>query len=240
MADRTDESIIAELSKRLLEDSTIGRYQVCDEYSISEWHARELLRKARNQPRGGLTMAYFDIETTSLKPDFGHLLCASVLSYPDMEMRTFRVDEYGDPEVPYDDSALAVKIRDYLERFHMVGTWYGKAFDVPFLNTRLMAAGERGIASQFHVDFIWYYKGWRGVKTTGSKLETVAEFYKLGERKMKLDREVFAQAAYWNTPNGKRQLDTIVERCESDVRLTCEVGARTFDQGLVKNIQRYP
>ena len=223
-----------------LKGEPVTRARLRDRFGITDWRARTLIRETQEEPRGGLTMAYFDIETTSLKPGFGHLLCVSVLSYPDMTMKTFRIDELGDSDVPYDDSVLAVTVRDYLEQFHMVGTWFGKGFDVPFLNTRLMAASERGLAPQFHVDFIWFYKGWRGVKTTGSKLETVAEFYKLEERKMKLDREVFAQAAYWNTPKGKQQLDIIVERCESDVRLTCEVGARTFDQGLVKNIQRYP
>ncbi|MEK0326396.1 MAG: hypothetical protein QQN63_11900, partial [Nitrosopumilus sp.] len=90
--------------------------------------------------------------------------------------------------------------------------------------------------SMLHLDAIWYAKGWRGIKPNGASLAAVAEFFGLEESKMKVDADTWIKARTGN----RKAMDIIVERCESDVRLTQEVTERLLDADVVKNIQTYP
>lgn len=186
-----------------------------------------------------MNIAYFDIETNDLNGSFGRILCASVLLLPSEEMVTFRLDDYikrKQAKNMRDDRAIAVDLRNVLNEQHLTLGWYSKGFDIPFLNTRLIAHEEDRMRTKLHLDGIWYAKGWRGLKAKNAKLESVAEFFGLDERKMAVDPETWEEARV-----GEREaMDIIVERCESDVRLTREVTERLLDNELVANIQRYP
>ncbi len=117
----------------------------------------------------------------------------------------------------------------------MIVTWFGKGFDNPFLQTRLAEYGMKPLERIWHIDLCFYYRGWSGLKPRSSKLETVAEFWNLDERKDKLDVKYWSQAMAGHKPS----LDRIVERCESDVRLTYEIYKKTMDRRLVSRIERY-
>ena len=123
--------------------------------------------------------AYFDLETTNLKANFGRILCASVA---DMfgNVRTFRIDE-----APYardrrrDDVALSVALRDYLEQFDVIMGWYSKMFDVPYLNTRLLIGNERPLrADIMHVDAIWKAKK-GSMALHSARLDALAKTFRL-------------------------------------------------------------
>jgi uncharacterized protein YprB with RNaseH-like and TPR domain len=109
-------------------------------------------------------IAVFDLETTALIGDLGRLLCASVLSLPEDNMITFRQDEVKKKKSMADDREICVQVRDYLESHHMTIGYYSKGFDIPFLNTRLAAHDERHLMPMLHLDPIWFFKGWRGLK----------------------------------------------------------------------------
>lgn len=214
-----------------------GRYTLMEQFDLREHEAREALQEIRNEkPKlvEMLRIAAFDLETTSLKGDLGRLLVGSIYSYPAGTITTFRQDQMPRKSMA-DDRAMAVAIRDCLETHHMLVGWHSKGFDVPFLNTRLVQNGERRLVSMLHVDPMYAYRGWHGIKPRSSRLSTVAEFYNLAERKMDVDIEVWVRAQGGDT----EAMDILSERCESDVRLLAEITARTFDQGLVKNIGRY-
>lgn len=157
--------------------------------------------------------AYFDIETTNLKANFGRILCASVA---DMHgnVKTFRIDE--DPwKRPRrrDDVAVAVALRDYLEQFDFIVGWYSKMFDVPYLNTRLFIAGERPLRSDLkHVDAIWKAKK-GNLALHSARLDALAKTLRLDVQKSGLDPDIWNDAA----DGEKYAMDYVVEHCELDV-----------------------
>lgn len=212
-----------------------GRTLVSEMLNVSEYKARELVNEAQHVKEEpiGPTIATFDLETTNLKGDIGRLLCGSILSYPAMEMVTYRIDDYG---CKYsDDRQLAVDIRDHIEKHNISCGWFSKGFDITFLNTRLVQNGERPMNRMLHVDPIWYFRGYRGLKPRSSKMSVVAEFFDI-ERKQDVDVKVWIDAS----AGDREALDILVDRCESDVRITSELMQQAFDLGLVRNIQMYP
>lgn len=181
--------------------------------------------------------AYFDLETTDLAGDFGRILCGSILRH-DGTMQTFRQDEIvaaGKARNMADDREISKLIRDALEEHHLLVGWFSKGFDIPFLNSRLVANGHRMIKQHLHIDPRWYYSGWRGVKTRNAKLKTVSEFFGY-EPKQEVTSEVWVEAR----TGDRKAMDIVVERCESDVRILAEITARTADEGLIRNVQMYP
>lgn len=184
-----------------------------------------------------MRVAYWDLETWDLKPQFGPIMVASVLDAATDKMKTFRVDEYLRKDLAEDmtdDHALVVDLRDHLEEFHLTAGWYSKGFDLTHLRSRLVIHGERPLREMLHMDCIWYFKGWRGLRPMSSKMKHVAEF--LGtEPKPDVAPEVWMKAKGGN----RRALNEIVERCEADVRVTRQISEKALEIGLVKNIGKY-
>lgn len=184
-----------------------------------------------------MRVATWDLETWDLSASFGPVLCASVLDHLSGKMRTFRMDAYlkkGAAADMTDDHALCVDLRDYLETFHMTVGWFSKGFDMAHLRTRLVIHNERPLAEHLHLDCIWHFKGWRGLRPMSSKMKHVAEFLNL-EGKPDVPPEVWMKAKGGN----KKALDEVCDRCEADVRITAAITERAIEMGLVKNISRY-
>lgn len=176
-----------------------------------------------------MKVAVFDLETTGLRAGFGRVLCGSVLSYPSEEMFTYTTD----PSRVYDDRTVAKELRDKLDEHQLLVTWNGKKFDMPFLNTRLVANHMNRLPRKFHLDLIYYAKGWHGIDPGGASLERVGAFFGLDETKMVVDQEVWARA----NAGDPRALAVIVKRCESDVRMTYDVYWKLLD--FVGKVERY-
>lgn len=185
-----------------------------------------------------MRMCVFDIETHDLAAPFGPLLCASVYDISSGEMKTFRQDEYlkaRKAKSIMDDTALLCDLRDHLETFNLTMGWYTKGFDIPHIRSRLALANERILTEQLHVDGVWYFKGWRGLKFGSAKLGKVAKNLKTANQKPEVEAEVWMGAK----AGDKVCMDEVVDRCEADVHTTYDVIQKAFDLGLIKNIQRY-
>ena len=184
-----------------------------------------------------MKIAYWDLETWDLSPQFGPIICASVMDDTTDKMKSFRIDKYikkGLAEDMTDDKQLVIDLRDELEKYHVTAGWYSKGFDMAFLRTRLIMHGERPLRKHFHLDCIWHYKGWRGIKPMSSKMKHVAEFFGM-EQKPDVAPSVWMAAKGGN----KKALDEVVDRCEADVRITRAITEKTFDLDLVGTIQKY-
>lgn len=184
-----------------------------------------------------MKVAYFDLESTDLAGDFGRLLSASVLTH-DGSMVSLRQDDFlarKQAEDMSDDRAIAVATREILEAHDVIVGWFCKGFDIPFLNTRLVANGERFMKQMLVIDPRWYYSGWRGIKTSNAKLKTVSAFFGF-EPKQEVTAETWVKARVGN----REAMDVVVERCESDVRILKTITERTIADGLVRNINLYP
>lgn len=187
-----------------------------------------------------MDIAVFDIETHDLSAPFGPLLCASVYDVRNDTMTTFRQDDYtrkrkNGAKNMVDDRLLLIDLRDYLESFHCTMGWFTKGFDLPHVRSRLVLQGERPLKEMLHVDGIWYYKGWRGLKFGSARLGKVAANLKTPNQKPEVEADVWMGAK----AGDRTCLDEVVDRCEADVLTTYDVIRKSFDLGLIKNIQRY-
>lgn len=193
-----------------------------------------------------MRIAYFDIEAWDLSPEFAPLLCVSILDANTNEMLTLRQDKYVSNgkhgrskgvavDGMTDDEQLLLDLKGILSGYHLTCGWYTKGYDIPLINTRLAMYGHKPLDSTFHLDGVWYMKGWRGLKPKTAKLRDVAEYFKL-EQKPDVAPEVWLKAR----GGSKTAMNEVVARCEADVRITRAVIEKILDLGLAKNIQRYP
>lgn len=186
-----------------------------------------------------LTQAIFDIETWDLGSEFGPLICACVLIEPEGKMITLRQDTYvkrGLAEDMSDDHALCVELRDLLATRHVSVGYFSKGFDIPHLNSRLALHGETLLLPpQMHIDPIWAFKGWRGIRARSAKMKHMAEFFGL-EQKPDVSAEVWLKARGGN----KRAIDEVVERCAADVRITKALALKALELGLIRRVERWP
>ena len=232
----TEEIVLS--AKSVLDTSPINKRQaIAGHLGITEYKAREIIKAIYNEPPmiEGPEWAIFDLETTKLEGHMGRLLCGSIMTYPSMEMVTYRWDQFA--KDPSDDSGLAVAIRDHIEKHIFSCGYFTKGFDFGFLQARLMHPGNRKIKSMLHHDPIWAFKGWRGLKIGSSSMKNVAEYLGLDEQKQEVKKEVWVKAGMGNI----EALDILQDRCESDVRVTWKIAQYVLKNQLLKSpIMMYP
>lgn len=179
----------------------------------------------------------WDIETTDLKALMGRILCCSFFPVADPTVserkpKTVRIDRKPWKRTdPIDDGALCVAIRDELEKYNCIVTWNGKMFDLPFLNARLLKAGEREVRHQFHLDLM-YYAGGISLRVGSRKLVNVQKFFKLADEKTDIEWEMWNRAALGD----KKAMKIIVEHCEQDVKVLEQAYWKLLP--MVRNLHR--
>lgn len=183
-----------------------------------------------------MRITVFDIESTDLGGNFGRLLCCSFVDVGTAAVHTFRRDraKWKGSKLT-DDSKLAVAIRDRLERSDIVVGWNSILFDVPFVNARLVAIGERPIHlgekfGSHHLDLM-YYAGGQSMRLPGRSLDKVSKFFHSENVKTPLLPEVWADAG----TGDRAAMDLVVEHCEADVLTTAELFPKLAP--FVKKIQ---
>lgn len=90
----------------------------------------------------GWKIAVLDLESTGLKADYAHVVCAVVHDYTNKTTRTFRIDNYPE-HLTKPDKYLVEDIIGYINTFDVLVTWNGTNFDKKFLNTRSFLNGSR-------------------------------------------------------------------------------------------------
>ena len=172
------------------------------------------------KPKLQVVPVFYDFEMTNLAADFGHMICASFKKYGEPEVTTLRIDRTAVGKVkPWNDSALAVQIRDQLEKQFLVVSYNGVMFDRKFLDTRLMGpeCRERVVRMPLHKDLLWTAK--RAFHLSSNRLQTIQEYLGLSSSKTRLDPALWNRAAAGHTP----AIDYVVEHCEADVRVLEEL-----------------
>lgn len=149
------------------------------------------------------SFAFFDIETTNLNASIGRMLCASIVPLEGNKIKTFKSHK--------NDRELCAKIRDELEKYDYVVTYYGSGFDIPFLNTRLLKHGRRPLKSIRHLDM--YYTVRSHLRMHSKRLDAVCEMLFGETKKTRLNGDIWDAAA----SGSKSAMDYIATHCEMDV-----------------------
>lgn len=157
----------------------------------------------------------FDIEATALIAEMGRVLCVSVgeIDLPTQKvgaLRTF-VKKNDDPA---DDKEVVREACDLLRQADGWVTYYGARYDVPMLQSRLLANKLKTMPINIpHID-LWKTSRWE-LKLRSNRLANVEEFLQLDERKTKIDWNSWIRAA----AGWKKEMAYVVDHCKKDIRV---------------------
>lgn len=158
-----------------------------------------------------MKIAFFDLEATNLDADFGRILCACIRDLETKETTTYRCDSYNTfKKEPWNDSKLCIDIRDHLHKYDIIVTWYGKMYDVKYLQARLLINRESELRKIKHIDL--YFQARNKLKVASGRLEKVSLLLGI-KGKTPLHPEVWVRA----TAGDHKSLDYVVDHCQKDV-----------------------
>lgn len=177
-----------------------------------------------NQPKEP-KIFLFDLETSDLDANRGHILCAAGKWLGERGIYTWNIydnNNYGeDPKhvTMRDDSRIAKEIKKLLEEATAVVAYYGGygKFDVPYLNTRLLNHGLDPVPPLTVVDPFVTAKS--QLKLSSNSMARVAEVLGCERAKYHLPMEDWMQANYHN----KAAMRRLLTYCKNDVLVLEEV-----------------
>lgn len=149
------------------------------------------------------SIAFVDIEAANLNADFGTIVTVSV--------KPIGEDPVTFTARPGRDKALLKQIVPEMAKYPLWVTFYGKLFDIPMINSRLLVNGLPPLPKHHHVDLYWTVKS----KTHLSRRNQGHILSWLGtpESKMGVSPNVWAELA----SDYDKNMKILKERCESDV-----------------------
>lgn len=165
----------------------------------------------------------FDIEATSLKADFGYMLCfghkwygqKSVLC-PMIDMRHRKTSRFREAE-----KELVIKAKGILESADIWVTYNGKRYDVPFIQCKMLEYDLGVLPPTPHVDL--YYTVKHPLQTLSRKrLDTVSYYLQTGAEKSPVEGRIWVSAMMGD----RSAMRYIVRHCRADVEVLEEVYTR--------------
>ncbi len=168
-------------------------------------------------------ICFFDIESTGLKGDYGSILVVSVKPYGE-KPKSFVVNQIGN------DVGIVMAAKEELEKYHCWVSFYGKGFDIPMLNTRLLKWKKKPIDPRHHIDLYFSLK--HNLNTTRKSLAHLTRFLNVkSDQKIDVNPDVWAEIGL--DPKNKQLMKV---RCESD----CTILENLYDttKHLIKDIKR--
>lgn|SRR5574341_123718 len=168
-------------------------------------------------------LAFVDIETSNLNADFGTVVVVSIKPYGQSPV-TFTAK-------PGRDKALLKAVSAELAKYPVWITFYGKLFDMPVLQSRLVRHGLLALPRHHHIDIYFVVKSQTHVSRRNQG--HLLEWLEVPEKKMYVSPNVWAESLPANTPEA---LEVLKKRCESDVRGLESLYKRT--KHLIREITR--
>ena len=162
--------------------------------------AQDFLRLCENNH----SLAFLDIEATNLKADYGSALVVSIKPYNQTAI-TFSVLQPGN------DQKIVRQASELLAEYDCWVTYYGKGFDVPFLNTRLLKWGYKPIPKRPHLDL--YFSIQPKLLMSRKSQAQLLGFLQTYEQKMGLSPNVWTDVLH-----DPKAMKIMIARCESDVK----------------------
>jgi uncharacterized protein YprB with RNaseH-like and TPR domain len=149
-------------------------------------------------------ICFFDIEATGLKGDYNSILVVSIKPYGKKPI-SLKVEQVGN------DQKVVRLAKDYLESFQCWVSYYGRGFDIPMVNTRLLKWGMQPIEKRFHIDMYFTLK--HKLVTSHMSQGHLCSWLKTDEQKMSVSADAWSEMAAKTSIH----MPTMVKRCESDV-----------------------
>lgn len=165
---------------------------------------------------GTITAATMDIESTGLKADWGHVICACVKKVTAEGLlgptATFRADDYkGYGRGNTTDKSLLKDLIAELNKYDLIVGWYSSRFDFPFVNARALHHGLTPPAKNFRRDLCLSARG--NMALTRNSLANVSRFLTGSTNKTYTEYPTWLEA----TRGDRKAIDYLVDHCEKDV-----------------------
>ena len=169
------------------------------------------------------TICFFDIEATGLRGDYNSVLVTSIKPFHG-KPTSFRITQAGN------DKAVVRQAKELLESYDIWVTYYGKGFDIPFIQARLLRHGLPALNKQPHADM--YFALRKKLILSRGSMAHIASWLKLPEQKMSVSASVWSEVI----ASPKVHMPMLVERCESDCAVLEKLWKRT--KHLIRDIKR--
>ena len=181
--------------------------------------ARDFLRLAE----AANSLCFFDLESTGLKGDYNSVLVVSILAYQNEKAVSFCIERPGI------DCKVVREARDYLRTFDCWVSYYGKGFDFPMINTRLLRWGLEPLERKPHIDL--YYSLKSNLNTSRRSQAHLLTWLGTPEQKMSVG------ADKWNEvlSDPVKNMPIMRRRCESDCKGLRDLYKKTSH--LIKDIK---
>jgi len=150
------------------------------------------------------TLLFVDIEATGLRGDYNSVLVVSGKPYGKPPM-SYAVEQPGNVK------RIVREAKEMMESADAWVTYYGKGFDVPMLNTRLLKWNLAPIMKRPHLDMYFTLKS--NLLTARRSQSHLLAWLDTPEQKMTVGADVWNDVLH----NFKPAIKTLTARCESDV-----------------------
>lgn len=157
----------------------------------------------------------WDIETSDLRADWGTTLCIGYKWYDEDEVHVISIMDYpGWKKDVTDDSRLVKDFHKIMMEADMYVTYYGKGFDLKWMNSKFLEHGLPILPNTAHVDL--FYTAKSNLNLSRKSLDNVSRFLNLDEKKYRVDGARWKRARVGD-PDALRE---VVEHCRADVQIT--------------------
>jgi uncharacterized protein YprB with RNaseH-like and TPR domain len=158
-------------------------------------------------------IVFWDLENTGLVADFGHTLCTGFMYLGQKHATVVSINDFrGFKKSPMDDRELCLKSWQILSEADAWVTWYGKRYDVPFLNSRLIYHRLPILPPVKHID-LWFTARYK-MKLHNNRLASMTEFLDLPD-KSPVKSSTWREAMCGN----EKALEYVKKHCLKDVEV---------------------
>ncbi len=152
---------------------------------------------------------FFDIEATGLNAAFGTILC---IGYKwEGEKKVYVPTILDDARNMLDDMPLVRDFADEFAKADYVVTWYGKRYDVPMIETKLLKHRLPPLAPKYHLD-LWEAARSK-FKLHSNRLQAFEKFLGTPDQKTDIDFDSWLKAAHGD----KAAIAEVSDHCRKDV-----------------------
>ena len=182
-------------------------------------------------------VAVLDIETSSLKSDFGIIICAVLHTLGTDEKYKVCAIDLANKDLLSEEKALLEVLNTELENYDGVVTYFGSRFDIPFIRTRSLYHGLQPPSKKRSLDLYFTVK--RTTNPTSRRLERINDILRISDPDASPDKTRLGMKE-WNGVvfnRDSKMLDYIVEHCIADVKIL-ENAVWRFKDFLPERIMR--
>ena len=153
---------------------------------------------------------FIDIETSHLKADFGTLLCIGHKLLDEKKTHVPTIIDFPGSN-PIDDENITKEAHRVLMDSDVLVSYFGKGFDIKFLQAKFLEHGLPMIPNIPHVDLFYTVKS--NLALSRKSLANVAWFLNLDNEKTPVDGKIWKMAMIGD----KKAIKYVQEHCKSDV-----------------------